>query len=123
MLLLQSSRMHARLRARRQPHVRPKRPRCGVERHVRAAMRQSRYLGFLGAPRTQVAEDADGEEPVLTLAEAMAREEAAEAEAAVASLNDRRDEWEPCVDNATGATYYVHYQTGESSWEKPTAAN
>jgi len=70
-----------------------------------------------------VAEDDDGEEPVLTLAEAMAREEAAEAEAAVASLNDRRDEWEPCVDNATGATYYVHYQTGESSWEKPTAAN
>mmetsp|Transcript_15223 Transcript_15223/g.47119 ORF Transcript_15223/g.47119 Transcript_15223/m.47119 type:complete len:166 (+) Transcript_15223:329-826(+) len=73
--------------------------------------------------RRRVAEDADGEEPVLTLAEAMAREEAAEAEAAVASLNDRRDEWEPCVDNATGATYYVHYQTGESSWEKPTAAN
>ena len=37
-----------------------------------------------------MAEDDDGEEPVLTLAEAMAREEAAEAEAAVASLNDRR---------------------------------
>mmetsp|Transcript_15221 Transcript_15221/g.47116 ORF Transcript_15221/g.47116 Transcript_15221/m.47116 type:complete len:143 (+) Transcript_15221:214-642(+) len=87
------------------------------------ASRVSVHCKHTHAAAASVAEDDDGEEPVLTLAEAMAREEAAEAEAAVASLNDRRDEWEPCVDNATGATYYVHYQTGESSWEKPTAAN
>ena len=65
---------------------------------------------------------ADGDEEVLTMAEAVACEEAAETAAALSAANDGREEWEECWDEATGAAYYIHYQTGESVWEKPTSS-
>mgnify|MGYP002045788155 CR=1 FL=1 len=59
------------------------------------------------------------DEKVLTLAEAMAQEEAAEEAAAVEAANAGREEWEECF-TEDGTPYYVHYQTGESVWEKPS---
>ena len=61
-------------------------------------------------------------EEVLTMAEAVAREEEAEMRAALAAANDGRAEWEEFFDEASGLPYYVHYQTGESVWEKPDTA-
>ena len=61
-------------------------------------------------------------EEVLTMAEAVAREEEAEMRAALAAANDGRAEWEEFFDEASGLPYYVHYQTGEFVWEKPDTA-
>ena len=61
----------------------------------------------------------DQEEEVLTMAEAVRREEEAEMKAALDAANDGREEWEEFFDDASGVPYYVHYQTGESVWEKP----
>ena len=68
-------------------------------------------------------EDSDGEEKVLSLAEAMAQEEKEEAAEAVRQLNAGREElpggWVEMVDPDSGQPYYFREVDGHTSWERP----
>ena len=68
-------------------------------------------------------EDSDGEERVLSLEEAMAKEEAEEAAEAVRQLNAGREElpggWVEMVDPESGQPYYFREVDGATQWSRP----